>query len=946
MSRGTRGGLLALVAFAAALVLAAPALAVRSPKGAGPSVRVLTKDQRTALKTRKLSLRVSVRRAPARIRLRGLGLNLGRRPMRIVAERTIRFRSPHSRVINLKLTREALGLLAASRAACRDVRVSAFASGRLTGRHDDRRTTLVRHSRTLRHAGTNCGRPGGASGGSGAGGGADSPTLPPGFGNGPSGTGEGPSGGAPGSGPDPVIVPEEPITMKAGAANADITPPVGTPMFAYTARSNIFDPPTSQDAFMQVIADSDPDLYAKTFEPSTGIHARVRARAIVIENAGKKFALVQADLGGLPYSMTQEVLKRVAQTGITGDRLLLSATHTHSSSGAIWSVDNLGYGFVGGDAYDPRVFDEVASGISKAIIDANARLTPARIGVGTAELRGASHNRDHDPFKLNTDAPADEKANGDLAIDPRVTVIRVDDADGRPLGAWSNFAVHPTAFGDGNSLFSGDHPSTTERIVEQAIAVDAAARGAAPQTPPVEAWTNANEGDISPNGSSPKDSTETDGAHQNLNVSANSYTEANLAGVKVAEGVFAAWRDAGTAMHGSLPMDTRRTFFTFDGETSEGEPVGPNPVLGAGGITQDDGFCAPVDNFAGPGQGKKFPTLIAPGAAPDIYPVSLTRFGPLAIIALPSEVTKQMGKRIRDSVQTVAGANAPEGTILAGLTNAYNSYTATPEEYDACHYEGSFTLWGRRQGSRYRDYMTAMANALYKNGELPLSAPEPPQASPGVPNQPSPRTTPNAGSIVTQPSDATRLNQVTIKWNGGDASVDAPRGKDFVTLERQSGNDFLPVATEDSVFDITQYDKDTKIWTHTFEFHECVPVGAYRFVIRGRADKGSGVADYKLTSRNFEVRRSTGIRAYSKKVADGVARVRAEYTGFAATPLTGLSRRVRSGFAILRVKGTGGAANDVIAPIDSKGLEFTATVPAGATVDVVSIEDACGNTGS
>ena len=147
-----------------------------------------------------------------------------------------------------------------------------------------------------------------------------------------------------------------------GAANADITPPVGTPMFAFTARSNVFGP--SLDRPMQILADPDTNLYAKTFEPSQGIHTRVRARAIVIESGGKKYALVQADLGGLPYALTQEVLKRVASTGITGDRLLLSATHTHSSSGAIWSVDNSGYAYVGGDAYDPRVFEQVASGIT------------------------------------------------------------------------------------------------------------------------------------------------------------------------------------------------------------------------------------------------------------------------------------------------------------------------------------------------------------------------------------------------------------------------------------------------------------------------------------------------------------------------------------------------------------------------------------------------------
>ena len=53
--------------------------------------------------------------------------------------------------------------------------------------------------------------------------------------------------------------------------------------------------------------------------------------------------------------------------------------------------------------------------------------------------------------------PADEAAARAVSIDPSVTVVRVDATDGRPLGAWSNFAVHPTSFGDDNLLFSGDN---------------------------------------------------------------------------------------------------------------------------------------------------------------------------------------------------------------------------------------------------------------------------------------------------------------------------------------------------------------------------------------------------------------------------------------------------------------------------------------------------------
>src|SRR5947207_14633970 len=92
--------------------------------------------------------------------------------------------------------------------------------------------------------------------------------------------------------------------LRAGAAAVDITPPVGTPMFAYTARSKLANPEHLATA-PELFADPDPNLYAKTFVASRGIHTRVLARALVLQQGDTKLALVQADLGGLPYALTQ-----------------------------------------------------------------------------------------------------------------------------------------------------------------------------------------------------------------------------------------------------------------------------------------------------------------------------------------------------------------------------------------------------------------------------------------------------------------------------------------------------------------------------------------------------------------------------------------------------------------------------------------------------------------
>src|SRR3712207_1835800 len=138
------------------------------------------------------------------------------------------------------------------------------------------------------------------------------------------------------------------------------------------------------------------------------------------------------------------------------------------------------------------------------------------------------------------------------------------------------------------------------------------------------------------------------------------------------------------SMTTDIPLDSRLGYIAFDGQTADGEPVGPNAVLGQGGIVADDGTCAPFDNFSGPGQGMKMFALGGPGDSlvPGTQPVSVMRVGGLAITALPSEVTKQMGLRIRTAVQEAAGGQYDD-VILSGLTNGYSSYTSTPEEYDA-----------------------------------------------------------------------------------------------------------------------------------------------------------------------------------------------------------------------------------------------------------------------
>ncbi len=889
-----------VVAVALAAASSAPATAAPAAGQAATPARlsVLTTSTDDLVSTRRLRLRVAFRRVGT-VRLYA---RIG--STRLAVARLARFRKPGRKRVSLRLTRPAARLLRAAQSRCRSSRlvVSARArryrtpGGRVSFRRKNRsrRSRTVRKVRTLRTRCANGTAPGGGK----------SPGANP---------------GGPGPGP--------PVKLRAGAASSDITPPIGTPMFAYTARSNIADPPTDLDKALQIIGDPDTNLYAKTFEPSEGIHTRVRARALVVEQAGRKFAMVQADLGGLPFALTQEVVSRIEETGIPAERLMISATHTHASTGPIWPLDSTGYAALGGDAFDPRIFELTAEGIAEAIRDADARLEPAKLGVGSSSLTNASRNREFDTFRRNPEAPADEAAARAASIDEKLWVVRADSRDGRPLAVWSNFAIHPTSFGDDNLLFSGDNAAAAERIAEDQIEQEAADAGRPirPDRELVNVWTNGNQGDISPNGDADRDD-----AADPLQYVPNASASAHMAGRRVAAGIVSAWRDAGADMSDTLKLDARRTIFAFDGMPLD-SPVGPLPVLGAGGIVADDGTCLPV---ALPGQGLKVPIATGP-LAPNTAPVSVWRIGALGIVGLPSEVTKTQGARIRNAL--VSGSDGElTDFALAGLTNAYLSYTATPEEYDGCTYQGSFTLFGRLQGPRYGSEANGVLAALLA-GQDPPSLPEPPPTGLGG-NLPTADQTPDAGDAVAQPADTARFGRATFKWKGGDPAVDAARNATFVALQRFSGGDWATVGTDDGFLDTTAFDDDTGVWTESWQFGECDPLGQYRFVVTGVADKGAGPEAYTVTSDTFVLGATAPLAVDPVNVTGTTATVVARYPDPGPDALIALPRRVRTGTAALDVNG-----HTVQAGLDAEKLRFTAQVPPGATVSVTDLDDGCGN---
>ena len=192
---------------------------------------------------------------------------------------------------------------------------------------------------------------------------------------------------------------------------------------------------------------------------------------------------------------------------------------------------------------------------------------------------------------------------------------------------------------------------------------------------------------------------------------------------------------------------------------------------------------------------------------------------------------------------------------------------------------------------------------------------------------------------MSQPADTARFGRATFKWKGGDPAVDAPRNETFVALQRKVGGDWTTVGTDDGFLDTTAFDDDTGEWTETWQFGECDPLGDYRFVVTGVADKGAGAAPYTVTSEEFELTAMAPLAVDPVNVAGATAHRRRALPGPGPRHLTALPRRVRTGSALIMLAG----GQQVRAEPDAGRLAFEAAVPAGTTIDSVDVEDGCGN---
>lgn len=184
------------------------------------------------------------------------------------------------------------------------------------------------------------------------------------------------------------------------------------------------------------------------------IHTRVHARAVVVGDGKDMVAIVVVDSCMMGRELLDEAKAMAAEaTGIRPDRMLISATHTHTAPASM--------GCLGTEA-DPAYVPFLKEKLVEVMVAAKARLVPAQIGFGKADAGAFTALRQwirlpdrvlEDPFgNLTVRANMHAGRNWDDVTgesgpkDPELSLISIQTTAGKPLGVLGNFSMH--YFGD------------------------------------------------------------------------------------------------------------------------------------------------------------------------------------------------------------------------------------------------------------------------------------------------------------------------------------------------------------------------------------------------------------------------------------------------------------------------------------------------------------------
>lgn len=517
----------------------------------------------------------------------------------------------------------------------------------------------------------------------------------------------------------------------------------------------------------------------------TRVDRPLKARAWVVEHVvtNQKLVYVCCDLGMISEALRHEVFLRVNAAGIPLDdaELALTATHTHSAPTGYSTY--LMYA-LGGPGFSPRVFEGIANGVVSAILEAFRSLEPARLLLHTGVIPLSEpilFNRSPEAYSKNAGVSPLSFERRDEATNRTMSVVRVDAADGRPLGLVSWLACHPTTIHRDQTYLHPDHKGEASLALEERAARDGDPRY-------VAIFAQGAAGDVTANHRFSKARGQMIGRYDDDRESARfagerqAHHARRIADLSIERGEelrgelltratytdffaapvdprFASGREGlvtGAPILGlPFPVGTRegpgplapvakllpllrglhRARRSLGLASQDAEPHGakvPFWELGRGSHGRLFGVLQPArlaryvpDPFARyVALAAERPEMIDRPWVPRYLPGHLARIGSLVIASTPNEPTTMCGRRLEEVVRSSLGE--PEvHVVVCGYTNAYAGYMTTPEEYAAQSYEGGASYFGQHSLPAWCTVFDRLATSA-RSGHAPCSRGTPP----------------------------------------------------------------------------------------------------------------------------------------------------------------------------------------------------------------------------
>jgi neutral ceramidase len=207
--------------------------------------------------------------------------------------------------------------------------------------------------------------------------------------------------------------------MKVGISTVDITPAPGVELSGFAVRT----------------------------QPATGVLDPLYAKALYLEDGDERLLWVHCDLIGFDAGFVASFRQLARQRcGVDENRIMLSATHTHSGPCTL-RLRECG-------EYDSAYESDLRERLARVAMAARARTETCTLAAVEAPL----------------DLAIDRRGKADAHTDPRVGAVGFRREDGTWVAVLVNHAIHPVALGASNRRISADIPGQVAAALSCALA--------------------------------------------------------------------------------------------------------------------------------------------------------------------------------------------------------------------------------------------------------------------------------------------------------------------------------------------------------------------------------------------------------------------------------------------------------------------------------------------